>query len=141
MYNSYKSISKQAAAPQALKTAGVAAATGTATALGAKALSKLLDSADKTANDLIVQPVVDTTKKMTGGGVKLALATIPLAALSTAYLAATITSPKAQAEVAEDMVINAIERESLATSMRDLEELRRANRLSSNKLKIHDQFI
>lgn len=141
MYNFYRSIRKQAAVSPALKTAGIAAATGTATALGTKALSKLLDSADRTANDLIVQPVVDTTKKMTGSGVKIALATIPLAALSTAYLAAAITSPKAQAEAAEDMVINAVERESLATSMRDLEELRRANRLSANKLRIHDQFI
>lgn len=142
MYRYLENVRKEAAGVKdAAKVAGAAVAGG----VGYKALEKLLSNtinkADYMADELVIKPVVGGTQKVIGTGAKIALGAIPLSALAGAYLAATIASPKAQSEIAEDAVINAVERESLATSMRDLEELRRINALDSNKLRIHDQFI
>jgi hypothetical protein len=117
------------------------AAAATGTELLRRAISKLVAKSGDVADEMVLDPAKKGVKAAAGTGVKLALGTIPLSALAAAYLASTITSPKVQAEVADDVLINATERESLATSMRDLEELKRANALSADKLKIHDQFI
>lgn len=141
MFNQYNSFRKESAASTAVKTGAAAAAGAVGGALLKESLTKLLNGVNYTAGELVLKPAVETTKDVARGGIKLALGTIPVTALTAAYLASAITSPKAQAEVAEDMIINAVERESLATSMRDLEELKRANSLASTKLRVHDQFI
>lgn len=64
----------------------------------------------------------------------------PVGAVALAYLASRATSPQAIAENSKDIALNAIERESLAQSMRDLEELRLRKKLT-NKPNIHDQYI
>lgn len=76
------------------------------------------------------------------GGKYLAAAAlgVPAGALALAYLASRATSPAAVAANSKDIAINAIERESLAQSMRDLEELRLRKKLT-NQPRIHDQYI
>ena len=64
----------------------------------------------------------------------------PVGAAALAYLAAKATSPYAVAENSKEIALNAIERESLAQSMRDLEELKLRKKLT-NKPNIHDQYI
>lgn len=141
MLNRYTSIRKSAAISPAVKTGATVAAAATGTELLRRAISKLVAKSGDVADEMVLDPVKKGVKDTTNAGVKLAIGAIPLSALAAAYLASTITSPKVQAEVADDVLINATERESLATSMRDLEELKRANALSADKLKIHDQFI
>ena len=64
----------------------------------------------------------------------------PVGAAALAFLAAKATSPYAVAENSKEIALNAIERESLAQSMRDLEEIRLRKKLT-NKPNIHDQYI
>lgn len=64
----------------------------------------------------------------------------PVGAAALAYLAAKATSPYAIAENSKEIALNAIERESLAQSMRDLQELKLRKKLT-NRPNIHDQYI
>lgn len=69
---------------------------------------------------------------------------LPLSAVTAAILASKLTSPYSVAENAEDILINQVERESLAQSLRDLEELKqrkRREREATNKKRPHDQFV
>lgn len=69
---------------------------------------------------------------------KLAL---PVSSVGLAWLLARAASPEAVADNAHEYAINALEKETLAQSIRDWENSKVEKALASGKRKYHDQFI
>ena len=80
-------------------------------------------------------------KEVTSAALDSAKLAIPATAVGLAYLLARAQSPKAVADNAHEYAINAMEKESLAQSIRDMEDAAIVRKLTSGKRKFHDQFI
>lgn len=80
-------------------------------------------------------------KSVGGAALSSAALALPTAAISLAYLIAKARSPKAVADSAPEYAMNAMEKETLAQSLRDLEDSEIRALLRKAKHRHHDQFI
>lgn len=131
-YLSYRTLRKTAAA-----AAGAAAAKATALSiLGTKIMDLLGKGATKAADA--------TAKVATKGislGTKVSLASLPALGLTGAWLAYKTTSPEAVADNLPEYAKNAMEKESIVQSLRDLESMQMNKQISGKATKAHDQFL
>ena len=82
------------------------------------------------------------SEKAAEKGYDLTSMLLPVLGIAGGYGLAKATSPRGVAENASELAINAMERASLAESLRDLETLKASNKLRKQTRKtIHDQFI
>ena len=105
---------------------GVLAGLGRLTSSGAHAAAKFI-------GDVAKLGIENTTKT--------AMMTIPALGLLTSWMIYNSVSPKAVADNATLYAKNAIERETLAQSLRDLEEDKVNDIITAGKKKYHDQFL
>lgn len=93
----------------------------------------------------LVKSFMGAAGKATGGLSREALAiaamALPSLSIGSAYLLARAASPEAVAKNAPEYAINALEKESLAQSLRDLEDQKLAAELDKTKRKFHDRFV
>lgn len=89
----------------------------------------------------ITEPIKEVGKGISEGAKDSWGLALPLGGILLAYLAYKATTPKAVADNASAYAANALERESLAESVRDLEDMKQAARFKNSKKRYHDQFI
>ena len=83
----------------------------------------------------------DLTKETIKAAATSAAVTLPVSALGLAFLLAKANSPKAVADNAHEYATNAMEKETLAQTIRDMESLKAADKLNARKRKPHDRFL
>ena len=94
----------------------------------------ILSTMTNTVKGAVVDPITENAKDAWG-------LTLPLAGILTAYLIHKATTPKAVADNAPEYAANAMERESLAESLRDLQDAKAAAKFKRNRSRVHDQFV
>lgn len=88
-----------------------------------------------------VGAIKDSAKFLAGnlsGATKYAL---PAGGLLAAWLAYKMASPKAVADSAGEYAMNAMEKESVVQSIRDLQEAELERKLRGGRRRPHDQFL
>ena len=102
---------------------------------------KSFDIAEKLATDFL-KWTGSLAGKAVGKGADYLALTLPVAGVLAAVGLAKATSPRAVSENSSDLAINAMEKASLAESLRDYETLKATNALRKKKRRAtHDQFI
>ena len=81
------------------------------------------------------------TKNLTAEALSQLKLALPVSSIGLAWLLARAASPEAVAENAHEYAINALEKETLAQSIRDWESSKVDKKLASAKRRHHDQFI
>lgn len=83
----------------------------------------------------------EATKNLTAEALSQLKLALPVTSVGLAWLLARAASPEAVADNAHEYATNALEKETLAQSIRDWESRKLEKALTSGKRKHHDQFI
>lgn len=126
-YLTYRLLRKEAAAP---------AAVGPLVAFGKPVLDALKSLFTASAG---------TAKEVAKAGIDVATnsakISLPALGLITAWLAYKATSPEAVAKNAPEYAINAIERESIVQTLRDIDNAKLQGKFKQSGRRAHDQFL
>ena len=83
----------------------------------------------------------DLAGALMGNMTSTAAVALPASAVLAAWLAHKATSPKAVADLAPEYAMNAMEKETLVQSLRDLQDSQVKTKLKGGRRRVHDQFL